>query len=144
MFGILASAGGPEGLMLVGHPTLQRPALLSLRRTDKREVTLVGQGVLSHHLVPFGAPKISRAQPCFLLHTLLVHLEREHSQHGGERPARGPDPFASELPHRRGSSALWRARVQVPPVVVGELLSLTNEMRIITATSQRCCEEDRP
>lgn len=79
VFGILASAGGPGGLMLVGPPTLQRAALLSLRRTDKREVTLVGQGVFSHHLAPFGAPKISRAQPCFLLHTLLVHLEREHS-----------------------------------------------------------------
>lgn len=131
VFGVPASVGGPEGLELVGALSPQRPARLPWWRTDKHEVTLVGQGVLSPHLAPFGAPKLSQAQHYFLSHSLLgrgptsqVHLECEHSQQGGELPARGSEPSPPEPPQQRGSSALWRDWVQVPPVGAGELLSL--------------------
>lgn len=105
---------------------------------------------------PFGTPKIPKAHHCSLLHTflgwrliLLVHLEWENSQQGGERPTIGLIWF---LPKSlvwdstvwwRNSGYEGRGWVQILPVGTDKLLSrslfppIWNENNI----SQRFWEE---
>lgn len=107
--------------------------------------------MLSPHLAPFGAPKLSQAQHYFLSHSLLgrgptsqVHLECEHSQQGGScLPGAPTPPLPSPLSREAAQlfgetgfkSHLWGQ--------VNYFLSLTYKMHIRPPTPLRCCEEDR-